>query len=283
MRTGPEALRSYVESGFMVMITASKFFGGPPFAGALIVPRSVAARARGMSPLPPGFSAYTARPEWPAAWNRLCGGLPRRPNLGLLGRWAAGVVEMRTFAAVPAAERERILRVFARTVAAALAARDRIEPVAIARPEQGEGGGADGQGQVPTLFPFFLLREGAGDRRVPLGLEEARQVHAWLNRDISALLPQEALAWERALAARECHIGQPVVIQSAGGVSGGALRICAGARLVTAVAFNPALGERSAMRLRHALEGVHLVLDKIDLILRHFDRLAARAAACVGA
>ena len=45
MRLSPERIRACLAAGWMVLVTGSKFFGGPPFAGALLVPADVA-RAR---------------------------------------------------------------------------------------------------------------------------------------------------------------------------------------------------------------------------------------------
>ena len=43
MRLGRARLRKYLDRGYMVLITGSKFFTGPPFSGALLVPSALAA------------------------------------------------------------------------------------------------------------------------------------------------------------------------------------------------------------------------------------------------
>ena len=60
MRQGPGALRSYLEAGWMVLLTGSKFAMGPPFAGALLVPGQLAEQMRELDPLPAGYGQYFA-------------------------------------------------------------------------------------------------------------------------------------------------------------------------------------------------------------------------------
>src|SRR6185312_17185516 len=91
MRLGKAQLRAYLAAGFMVQITGSKFYMGPPFAGALLVPPEIAARAAGMAPLPASLGDYFGRLEWPVAWSRLTAGLSANANLGLLLRWQAAL------------------------------------------------------------------------------------------------------------------------------------------------------------------------------------------------
>ncbi len=76
MRLSATSLRGYVAAGFLVQITGSKFFGGPPFSGALLVPPAVAARAAKGLWLPPGLTAYCARAEWPQAFAATTGRSP---------------------------------------------------------------------------------------------------------------------------------------------------------------------------------------------------------------
>ena len=273
MRVGPEALRAYLQAGFMVMVTASKFFTAPPFAGALVLPEAIAARVRDMQPLPAGFAVYTSRPDWPAGWDGICRHLPDRRNFGLLFRWRAGLWEMQAFDAVPPEERRRILLGFARSVRHAIEAGASVALVDAPVPDRGRPPGEGAWDDVQTIFSFLILRETAHGARVPLDLEDAKRVHEWLNLDISSLLPAAASERERMTAARECHIGQPVRVSACGDRCVGALRMSADARLVSAVMYDRALGETLAARLGHETKKVRLVLEKVDLITKYFDCL----------
>ena len=42
MRLGRTRLQKYLDRGYLVLVTGSKFFTGPPFSGALLVPSALA-------------------------------------------------------------------------------------------------------------------------------------------------------------------------------------------------------------------------------------------------
>jgi hypothetical protein len=102
--------------------------------------------------------------------------------------------------------------------------------------------------------------------------DEARQIHRWLNCDVSSCLPAGSSPEERARAARQFHLGQPVAIATPD-QSVGALRISAGARLVSGEPSQASL-EPDA-RLRAEIADALGALDKISLLVRHLDRIRA--------
>ena len=275
MRIAPDALGAHLERGFMVQVTGSKFLGGPPFSGALLLPADIAARLDGAMPPPVGLGDYSARGEWPGRWPVIRSGLPERPNLGLLARWTAALSEMRAFDEVASEERVRILAAFAEAVAIAIDSCDATAPVATSPARRTADPGASSWDRIPTIFPFVVMRETAGGGRAALDVAEARKVHRWLNIDLADRLPRNASRDERRIAARACHLGQPVRLSGADGTPRGALRLCASARLVGAVAFDEALGSTSAERLARVCDDARLALSKVALIARHFDALDA--------
>jgi hypothetical protein len=85
-------------------------------------------------------------------------------------------------------------------------------------------------------------------------------------------LPDLAPA-ERDIAARICHIGQPVPLAGPDGGFIGVLRVSAGARLLSG---EPSHRRSSAAaRLAREFDDLRLVFRKIGLILRHFAALQA--------
>ena len=76
LRCSFEDIRADLESGFMVMITGSKFAGGPPFCGALLISPALADRLEDLE-APGGLAADSARFDWP---KRLRSAL-RGPNI----------------------------------------------------------------------------------------------------------------------------------------------------------------------------------------------------------
>jgi hypothetical protein len=268
LRASPARLRWYLEQGWMVLITGSKFFTGPPFGGALLVPAPLAAAMAATGAAPPGLRDYTGRSDWPRTWHGVRDSLPGAANPGQFLRWSAALAEMHAYFAVPAWYRDFALRRFAGVAAAMIedGGERRLLGLQAAPPSDGVD---DAEMASPTIFPFLLRRHGAW-----LSPEECGIVHRALNSDISAILPGTANPAHRRLAAQPCHIGQPVVIDQASGQALGALRIAAGARLVsdTWSGTGPAV---SLQRLGAAFSDLRTVLDKVELTLRHFDRLQA--------
>jgi hypothetical protein len=269
MRPGPASLRSYLEAGWMVLLTGSKFAMGPPFAGALLVPGRLAEQAPGLDPLPAGYGQYFARPDWPDAWRDLIAALPAAPNLGLLLRWHAALFEIEAYRTAPEAQRLQLVEQLGSAIREALEAAPRLEPVAAPA--------STGNASPATIFPFRILHADQHGQDRPMDLDDARQVWRWLREDLSARLPAGAAKTEQLLAGRVCQIGQPVHLGSCGDAPIGALRICIGARQVIEAAFDPALGRSAEQRLERQIGQARMVLEKVDLIARHFEHLKAAA------
>ena len=357
MRQGRAPLRSYLEAGWMVLLTGSKFAMGPPFSGALLVPARLAGQAAGLDPLPAGYGHYFSRPDWPDAWQALTAALPASPNVGLLCRWHAALFEMQAYRALPEPSRLRIVERLGAAIRQAIdaspsseavgseaigrepVARVAVGPEAIGSETVGReavgpeetGSEAIGRETValegkgpPTIFSFRILRRDGAGRSRPLDVDAARDVWRWLREDLSERLPEGAAKPERRLAALVCQVGQPVrlgIIDAAPlsaapgarpaepgaplsaafdagpvqpgvplsaalgagpvqpGVAIGALRICIGAHQVAEVAFDPGLGKTEEQRIERQIGRARMVIEKADLIARHYDHLSGRAAA----
>ena len=262
-RLSPAAIRAYLDLGAVVLITGSKFFTGPPFAGAALLPAAVAARLQS-GELPEGLAAYFNRGEFPV--DAACAAvLPEGGNYGLALRWLAALAEIKALLRTAPARRAAILQGFGAAARRAIAAQPALTlleapPIArIATDEEWE--------RLRSIFTFSLRAPHAPERC--LTPAEARNVYMWLNTDLSALLPEDA-----ALAARICHIGQPVPLaQPAGAGQMGALRVSAGARLISGEPSHRPLGPKA--RLAREFADLALVFEKISLILRHWQQLTA--------
>ncbi len=276
MRVAEKTLEKFLERGFMVLITGSKFFTGPPFSGALIIPKAITSRGAGQRPPPSGLAAYASYTEWPKHWRSVRNLLSRRYNYGLLLRWTAALWEMRAFYAVPRGQRRKILARFGRIILRAITLHPHIELLESRTPESA-GFDREWDSSVPTIFTFLLFRADSGGARRALSLDAARTFYHWLNTDISPWLPEEATAEERSTAATCCHVGQPVHAGKRDGQTLGALRISAGARLVSGVAFNPALGNSMAQRFSREVRDALLILEKITVLAKYMDYIRSAA------
>jgi hypothetical protein len=259
----------------MVLVTGSKFFTGPPFAGALLLPPALAARLDARHGLPAGLAQYCSHLDWPEA-APVAALFAGRANLGVALRWEAALAEMKAFLAVEPAAVKDILAFFAERLQSGIRANPDLElhdVPPLVRPEHPREWDV-----LPTVFTFSIRAPGEAARRRFLTPDEAREIYLWLNSDVSPCLPPNASAAERALASRLFHIGQPVPIATAPGQRAGALRISAGARLVSG---EPSLliayaGQAPMARVEREIADALASLDKISLILRHLDAVRAR-------
>jgi len=259
-RLSPASVQNYLALDAVVLVTGSKFFTGPPFAGAAILPPAIAARLR-VEKLPAGLDAYFGQDEFP-----VCGAaqnLPAVGNYGLALRWHAALAEMRAFSRVPAARRASILALFAETVERKIAENPVLR--LLRRPAIFRGDWEEEWERRRGIFSFSLRAPHAPHRH--LDPHEARKVYLWLNADLSALLPRHA-----DVAARICHIGQPVCLPQIGGEQG-VLRVSAGARLMAGEPSHEGLDEDS--RIAREMQDLAIVFDKIRLILDNWEILAA--------
>ena len=118
----------------LFMITGSKFFGGPPFSGALLIPKSLSPRLRGLDRFPVNFAQYLSAVELPTSWNTLRDGLRQEPNYALLLRWAAALAEIEAYYATPGPARLQLLRCFEKSVPEVLGESPAIELLAVCPP-----------------------------------------------------------------------------------------------------------------------------------------------------
>jgi hypothetical protein len=269
------SIGAYLRRGCMVLVTGSKFFTGPPFAGALLLPPALAARLDARHGLPAGLAQYCSHLDWPEA-APVAALFAGRANLGVALRWEAALAEMKAFLAVEPAAVKDILAFFAERLQSGIRANPDLElhdVPPLVRPEHPREWDV-----LPTVFTFSIRAPGEAARRRFLTPDEAREIYLWLNSDVSPCLPPNASAAERALASRLFHIGQPVPIATAPGQRAGALRISAGARLVSG---EPSLliayaGQAPMARVEREIADALASLDKISLILRHLDAVRAR-------
>src|SRR5579883_3440511 len=185
MRLSRRRLRWHLERGHLVLLTGSKFFTGPPFSGALLVPEGLSTRMSAPE-ISPGLRDYTSRSDWPRTWEGVRRTLRERMNLGQFLRWSAALEEMRAYFAVPASYRKSALAQFGAITERLITGEGALRLL----PAYEECGGASALGiddeemATRTIFPFLLRRSGRF-----LSPAECTQLYRWLNEDVSRLLP----------------------------------------------------------------------------------------------
>jgi hypothetical protein len=176
LRCAAADIRRDLAEGLAVMVTGSKFAGGPAFCGALLLPAALADRLAQAPQAGPALAPYSAALDWPARLRQpFASGLAHPANLGLGLRWSAALAEIEAFEAIPAVRRATLLAAFDRAVLAR-AAED--PGLALADPD-----GPAAAGLVPIVH---------ADGSDPCAVYQALGVGEGTGRP--------------------CHLGQPVVV-----------------------------------------------------------------------
>lgn len=270
-------LKQYLEAGFMISVTGSKFYTGPAFSGALILPPDIARRLRDSGALPPGLNYYFTSYEIPERMHPATTATGQYRNIGLLLRWKAALWEIAAFRAVSDKHKYLIFALFGESVRESISANPDLELVSSPALERWKLPDGEEWDWLPTIFTFTMSRPGPRGIRSPIYLDDAIKIYHWLNTDISESLPQEASEHEKILAGKRCHIGQPVKIAANSDRWIAALRISAGARLISGVCFDPALGRHFAERLSKEIGDACSALDKISIIIKYLDYIESHS------
>jgi hypothetical protein len=265
MRLGRRRLKKYLDRGYMVIVTGSKFFTGPPFSGALLVPAGLSKTFDAVPEIASGLREYSSRSDWPKNWRALRSRFPIRTNFGQWLRWEAALEEIRAYYDVPDEFRLLALRIFGDSVQRIIASSPSLR---LLPPQQrDEDYGADDEELAQTtIFPFVIRR----DDRV-FSLDDCRKIY----RALAQAAPNTDFANERGrepeIAARICLVGQPVALGDLERHPIAALRICAGARLVTEAWTSDEDTARG--NLQRELGRVSAIVAKIEWLLGHMDGL----------
>lgn len=193
-RIAPATLRAYVQMGFMVALTGSKFLAGPSFSGALLLPK--------------GLRIASDEPMY---------------NVGLLLRWEAAIFELRRFSALPQDKIVQYLEAFSQAVQQRLLSDPCFEPLAVRALDRQSLQVPQSWDHLQSIFPFMIFRR-KDTGRIPLTREQTLQIYRQL---------QAVQASGEKLAALRYQFGQPVVCGERDGVPVSALRLCISARQIS--------------------------------------------------
>jgi hypothetical protein len=267
MRLGRARLRNYLDRGYMVIITGSKFFTGPPFSGALLVPTAIAGDLDAATDIASGLLEYSSRGDWPGKWPNLRSRFPIRANFGQWLRWEAALEEIGAYYRVPAEFRATALTTFGKGVERIIASSPSLR---LLPPQQrkGETGPGDEELTQRTIFAFAIER---GNR--VLSLDDCRALYRALAGNAADAAPAED-------DGTPCLIGQPVALGRHERSPAAVLRISAGARLVSEAWSSDEDTARG--NVQRALDHVGAAVAKLEKLLARIDMPEA-AGVCRGA
>jgi hypothetical protein len=254
-RLGRGRLRRYLERGYMVLVTGSKFFGGPAFSGALLVPSSLAPALESGEGIAPGLRDYISRSDWPLRLTALRSQFESRANLGQWLRWEAALEEIGAYYQVPDTYRAMALREFRAGIENLIALSPSLRLVGTGTHARDAD---DEEFCEATIFPFTI----DGKYRT-FSSHECRTLHGALTQDLSHVI--RCGDADRDIVARRCLIGQPVRIERGDAPPIAVLRLSAGARLVTET-WSPN-AEVAQRNLQAELDCLAEVVAKIELLL----------------
>ncbi len=257
-RFSRRGLRESLDRGYMTMTTGSKFFGGPPFAGAVLIPHHPWRVALGIEEFPGGFDDYFTPAMLPQSNSRARASLGGTANVGLLLRWWAALAEIRDYYSVPARLRLEVLR-HAQTAFPEEIARSAHLHLEMVPPPLVEKEAMRLLESKTTVFPFLCSD---ADGR-PMSAERLREVRAAMRDPLSARheLPADA-------ADLRVELGQPVTL--GGPESPCVLRLALGAREIIRTCVTTAPGATFGERIDSLDRDITLAVRKLDHLVGEF-------------
>ena len=261
LRLDPKDIRNYLDKGYIVTITGSKYFTGPPYSGALILPKSVSKLIHAQkNKLPEGLTKYYNHSDWPTSWscsNDLSDGY----NYGSYMRWNAAIVEMDRYYRTPILYRNMGIEMFCNFV------EDSIKDATFLEPIYGDENKTNsysskefGIRNIRTIFPFFILKNSE-----VLTIEQVKKLYTLLNSDLSEQFQDSSLEIIR-LAAQKCHIGQAVNVKYGTDIESAVLRISLGARVLSESWVNRDIS-LFFRNIELQMNQITVIIKKIELIL----------------
>jgi hypothetical protein len=264
MRTPFKEMATYVQHGWMLQVSGSKFLTGPPFSGALVVPAVLRSRAAAV-----GF-ALAAVPEvghatdWTVTWaSQMTVADDVLPSFGLVFRWLPALLEAELLGELSESFRGRVFERFRAALTTRMNESIYIQPIDV-----GDDGVAGGALARLSIMSFQVLGRNKDGSLKALDEGACRHLFEALNRDVTptldALDPTSA-----AVARQQAHIGQPVTLGSAHGEVT-VLRMVLGARFFTIIGYAGAGAIEAA--LMSEIADARRAIAKVELLAEHWWR-----------
>ena len=196
-------LHEWLDQDSLVLFTGSKFYQGPPFCGAVIVPPRIVEKLREARAPPQlftgdGLGGFLTEKELPSCLSKWAPHLKRKDtnNVGLALRWEASLAGMEALAHVSDEERTSAANSWARDVVEQVRGEHVLDAWCVER----------------SIISIRVAKEDGW-----LSVEELRDLYRWISSDVSHKVPG-ATAEERAILSRPAYIGQPVDVSESFGI-----------------------------------------------------------------
>ncbi|MFB0909444.1 MAG: hypothetical protein QMA99_00510 [Flavobacterium sp.] len=267
LRLDPKDIQNYLNKGYIVTITGSKYFTGPPYSGALLLPKGVSKLIHSIkSKLPEGLTQYYNHSDWPTSWfcsNNLSEGY----NYGSYMRWNAAIVEMDRYYKTPVLYRNMGIEMFCNFIEDSVKEATFLELIYGDETKTNSYDSKEfGIRNIRTIFPFFIIKNNEA-----LSIDNVKKLYTLLNSDLSAQFEDSSLEIIR-LAAQKSHIGQAVTVKYGTDIESAVLRISLGARVISESWENRDIS-LYFRNIETQMNQITIILKKIELILSHPDLL----------
>lgn len=249
-RLARREMRSYLERGWLVYLTGSKFYGGPSFSAALLIPPSFPASPR----FAPGLADWFCPGELPSSWQHWQRQLPPHVGAGRLLRWEAALAGMAQYYALPKAVRSAICARFAALVHERFSGHAQFQ---LCMPSSDLT--KRSAYPYPTIFPFQVCRPGNNGF---LDLSSLSRLRDRLEQGE----PQEA---DASHTRQRFHIGQPVLLNTTDTPDVpqlAVLRLALGAPLIVRLAGDTSLGADLTARFTWLDRQLRQLLSQLALL-----------------
>lgn len=267
MRTPFRQMGEWVRSGWMVQVSGSKFLTGPPFSGALILPKSLRSRSAQVAALLDEAPAVGSKQDWSSWWRSQFGIAAniRAASFGAIFRWLPALLEARLLSAIPGSIQERSFSRFRAAMNEKLDASQWL-----VRMQEAAGHDSDELGKpnlaTRSIICFAVMAPHWDGTKRTMDEEQCRKIFQLLNLDLTGKLGELSAA-DRARAGFQAHIGQPVVVRSASDSGSTAmLRMVLGARFFSIVAHAGPGSVEAA--LESEIGDAVRALEKLELLAR---------------
>ncbi len=263
MRLDSKDINEYLNKGYIVTITGSKYYTGPPYSGALLIPAEVGeVKELKENDLPKGLSNYYNHSDWPKSWN--CSqNLSNGFNYGSYMRWNAAIAEMKRYFKTPPLYRNLGIEMFCNYVEESIKEAPFLEQLFDEEFQIHSVNTEEiGLKKIRTIFPFFIKKE-----HTVLDVENVKKLYVLLNSDLSEHFQNKAIETLR-IASQKCHIGQAVQVLYKSDKQSAVLRISLGARVISdswrdkdvSIFFSS---------IEEQMNQVTVIIKKIELIANH--------------
>ncbi len=263
LRLDSKDINDYINKGYIVTITGSKYYTGPPYSGALIVPNEVSEiKELKEETLPKGLSNYYNYSDWPDSW--ICSKeLSNGFNYGASMRWNAAIAEMKRYYKTPLLYRNLGIEMFCNYVEESIKEAPFLEQLFDEEFQIHSENNEDiGLKNIRTIFPFFIKK---GNN--VLDEENVKKLYLLLNSDLSKHFQDVSLEILR-VASQKCHIGQAVKVLHRSDVQSAVLRISLGARVIS-----DSWKDRDVSiffsSIEEQMNQITVIIKKIELIVNH--------------